>query len=181
MAQLIFPVEEWQKLFVELSLDEGRKLTVYPDTKGIPTVGIGFNLKANRTLPIIGRTIYSIGQRITDEECGKLFQWSVENVALDPIEKYLMKIYDKLNLVRRRALINLCFNMGINTLLDFTVSLRYLFNEDYITSANNFKKSKWYRQVKDRGVRVTHMIETGETHSEYTQFAKNNFPEINYP
>lgn len=179
--QLILTINEWQKVFVELSLDEGRKLVVYPDLKKIPTVGIGFNLRANRTFPIIGRTVSKIGERITDKECNQLFQWSVENVALTPIEKYLLDGYNTLSDVRKRALINLCFNMGINTLLDFKNSLYYLFKGDYSKSADNFKKSKWYRQVKSRGDRITDMIRDETISKDYIQFAKNNFPEIIYP
>ena len=179
--QLILTINEWQKVFVELSLDEGRKLVVYPDLKKIPTVGIGFNLRANRTFPIIGRTVSKIGERITDKECNQLFQWSVENVALIPIEKYLLDGYNTLSDVRKRALINLCFNMGINTLLDFKNSLYYLFKGDYSKSADNFKKSKWYRQVKSRGDRITDMIRNETISQDYIQFAKNNFPEIIYP
>lgn len=179
--KLILTINEWQKLFIELSFDEGRKLIVYKDLVGIPTVGIGFNLKANKTFPIIGRTISKIGERITDKECNQLFQWSVENVALTPIEKYLLDGYNTLSDVRKRALINLCFNMGINTLLDFKNSLYYLFKGEYSQSADNFKQSKWYRQVKSRGDRITDMIRNETISQDYIQFAKNNFPEIIYP
>ena len=57
-----------EKLFIELSYDEGIRLDVYNDSVGIPTVGIGFNLKAHKTYPIIGRDV-SLGETITLEEC----------------------------------------------------------------------------------------------------------------
>lgn len=179
--QLILTSNEWQKLFIELSFDEGRKLSVYKDSKGILTVGIGFNLKANKTYPIIGRTISKFGERITDKECNQLFQWSVENVALAPIEKYLLDGYNSLSSVRKRALINLCFNMGISTLLDFKNSLYYLFKGDYSKSSENFKRSKWYKQVAYRGDRITDMIKDESISLDYIKFAKQNFPNIIYP
>ena len=71
--------------------------------------------------------------------------------------------------------------MGISTLLDFKNSLYYLFKGDYDLAADNFKQSKWYRQVKNRGDRITDMIRDESISQDYIQFAKNNFQEINYP
>lgn len=102
-------------------------------------------------------------------------------MALTPIEKYLLDGYNTLSDIRKRALINLCFNMGISTLLDFRNSLYYLFKGDYSKSADNFKKSKWYRQVKGRGDRITDMIRDETISKDYKSFAKQNFPEIIYP
>jgi lysozyme len=158
---------ELKKLYCELVLDEGKKLKAYLDTKKIPTVGIGFNVRANDTTPIIGRKISRAGQVITEEECYKLYEWSIGHVAINPLLKNVPTIFNSLDDVRKRALINLCFNMGIGTLLDFKNTLGELREGDYEGAANNLIKSAWYRQVKTRGPRVVYMIRTGKPHSEY--------------
>lgn len=62
--KLLLTINEWQKLFIELSFDEGRRLTVYKDSKGIPTVGIGFNLRANKTFRLLEEEFRKLVSRL---------------------------------------------------------------------------------------------------------------------
>lgn len=169
-----------EKLFIELSYDEGIRLDVYNDSVGIPTVGIGFNLKAHNTFPIIGRTVSKVGETITLSECMKLFDWSLENVAIKPLEQYEPLLMSKLSPIRKRALINLCFNLGITKLLQFKQTLYYLSIGCYDKSAQQLKQSKWYKQVGKRGPRIVNMIKSETLAQDYINNA-NNYPTIIYP
>ena len=71
--------------------------------------------------------------------------------------------------------------MGINTLLDFKNALRYLYQENYPLAAKNLTRSRWYRQVKTRGPRITHMIQYDQVPDAYITFAKKNFKNLTYP
>lgn len=74
----------------------------------------------------------------------------------------------KLDGVRRDALIDLGFNLGVLTppetakLLTFKNTLKCLEEGRYEDAANNLVKSKWYEQVKERGVEIVAMMRTGE-------------------
>lgn len=159
--------EQYKLLFTELSLDEGMKLKVYSDTKGIKTVGIGCNIQAHDTKPIIGRKLTKIGETITKAECLELFKANLTDVCLIPLDLNLPVLTKQLDPVRLRALINLCFNMGWGTLSTFKNTLAYLQSKNYIKAAENLMDSKWYKQVKSRGPRVVYMIQYGRPHQEY--------------
>ena len=159
--------EQYKLLFDELSLDEGIRLNVYSDTKGIKTVGIGCNIQAHDTKPIIGRKLTKIGEQITKDECLLLFKANLIDVCLIPLDKNLPVLTKQLDPVRLRALINLCFNMGWGTLSTFKNTLAYLQSKNYIKAAENLVNSKWYKQVKTRGPRVVYMIQYGKHHPEY--------------
>ncbi len=159
--------EQYNLLFKELKLDEGYRLKVYKDAKNIKTVGIGFNIQAHDTTPIIGRKLTRVGEKINDSECLKLFKYSLESVALDPLDKYLPVLTKQLDSVRLRALINLCFNMGWGTLSDFKQTLNYLQAKNYSMVSKCLKSSLWYKQVASRGDRIAYMMECGKSHPYY--------------
>lgn len=166
-----------EKLFIELSYDEGIRLDVYNDSVGIPTVGIGFNLKAHKTYPIIGRDV-SLGETITLEECMILFHYTLDN-AIKELEQHEPILMSKLSLIRKRALINLCFNLGINGLLQFKQTLYYLSISNYEKASQQLKQSKWYKQVGKRGPRIVNMIKDETISQEYINHSKQ-FPFV-YP
>jgi len=159
--------EQFNLLYSELSLDEGVRLKVYYDTKKIKTVGIGCNLEAHDTTKIIGRKLYKVGDSITKNECKQLFDYTLNEVCLIPLDINLPVLTKQLDPVRLRALINLCFNMGWNSLSKFKNTLAYLQSKNYIKASENLKDSLWYSQVKSRGPRIVHMIQYGKPHPDY--------------
>lgn len=159
--------EQCDILFKELKLDEGYRLKVYKDSKGIKTVGVGFNIQAHDTLPIIGRKLTRVGEKINDSECLKLFKYSLESVALEPLDLHLPVLTKQLDQVRLRALINLCFNMGWGTLSQFKQTLSHLQAKNYSMVRECLKNSLWYKQVASRGDRIVYMMECGKPHPYY--------------
>ncbi len=155
--------KELDLLRQELIRDEGYQLKAYRDTKGIVSIGIGWNCQANNTIPLIGRKIDQVGESITNDECLKLFKWSVDNVGIKPLLKYLPDIYNSLSDVRKRALINLCFNMGIDTLLKFKPTLEHMRLGQFDDVAYHLERSLWYRQVGNRAKRIVHMFKYNNT------------------
>jgi lysozyme len=166
---MTLPKEQLDLLYKELSFDEGKKLKVYKDTKSILTVGIGCNIIANDTTPIIGRKLKKVGEAITEKECIQLFNYTLQKVAIDPLFKNLPVLTSQLDPVRLRALINLCFNMGWETLNDFKNTLHFLQSKNYVQAASNLKKSKWYRDVRSRGDRIVYMVQYGKSHPDYQE------------
>jgi lysozyme len=64
--------------------------------------------------------------------------------------------------VRQRVLINMCFNMGIRTLLTFKNTLRMMKAGEYEDAAMNMTHSAWYRQVGKRSKRLVDLMFKGE-------------------
>lgn len=145
--------ENLGQLQIELRVDEGFKREVYLDSKGIPSIGIGHNLRA-RPLPR-GWT-----PPLTDVQIYTLFQNDLQDDALGPLDLHL-PWWSTLDVVRQRVLANMCFNMGVNELLNFHNMLSACKSGDYDTAADQMKASEWYGQVGDRAVRLIAMMRVG--------------------
>lgn len=133
-----------EKLIDELVLDEGLRLRVYNDTKGIPTIGIGRNLLKG----------------ITREEAYHLANNDIEEVIAD-LDRAI-PWWVQLDEVRQRALTNLCFNMGVARLLGFHKMLQALQVADFVTAAAELLDSHWKTDVgTERSGRIHQMLLAG--------------------
>ncbi|WP_297814374.1 hypothetical protein [uncultured Helicobacter sp.] len=63
--------------------------------------------------------------------------------------------------VRKAALVDFDYNVGLGTLKTFKNTLRFFECGDYKQAAENMRKSKWFGQVKRRGVKNLCMVESG--------------------
>lgn len=131
-------------LRLQLIRHEGLRLRPYKDSVGLTTIGVGRNLEH------VGITreeaIYLLEHDIDTAvtACAERFQWFA---GLDPI--------------RQRALVDLCFNMGIGRLSEFKNTLRFFAEGNFDAAADNLMLSRWYTQVGSRGPRIVHMVRTG--------------------
>lgn len=137
-------------LIAELRRDEGVRYTVYKDTEGIPTTGVGHNLKA-KPLGLI--------YPLTDAEVDSILAMDLEEV-FDGLDKHLPWWRD-LSQARQRVLANMAFNMGINGLLEFKNTLDAVKKSHYDLAAANMLSSKWATQVGARAKRLAKMMVEG--------------------
>jgi lysozyme len=63
--------------------------------------------------------------------------------------------------VRKRAIQNMAFQLGIGGLMGFTATLPLIRDGHYSQAAANLRQSKWAGQTPSRAKRVIRMIETG--------------------
>ena len=136
----------------ELRRDEAVRDIVYLDSKGIPTIGVGHNCQAS---PLPADWV----QPLTDAQIDQLLNHDL-TVTFAGLDLHLAW-WRSLDEVRQRCIANMCFNMGIHTLLEFKNSLRFLQVGEYQHAASNFRQSKWFQQVGNRAVRICDAIETG--------------------
>jgi lysozyme len=71
----------------------------------------------------------------------------------------------RINEVRREALTNMIFNMGLPTFKTFKYMLKLIFNNndnDWDKVAAAARNSKWYKQTGERAHRICRELETGE-------------------
>ena len=123
---------------------EGLRLKAYNDILGIPTIGFGRNLG-------------DVG--ISKEEAIYLLRNDINRciVELCNHDWYLTQPQGV-----KKALINMCFNMGINRLLKFKKMIACLQSKDYTKAAIEALDSKWAQQVGGRAKDVALMIREGK-------------------
>jgi lysozyme len=144
--------ENLQKLIAELRRDEGVRYSVYKDTKGIDTVGVGHNLQAKPLPP-------GWKYPLNDTQVNSLLDDDLEDVFHD-LDRNLPWWTD-LNDVRQRVIANMCFNLGIAKLLGFRNTLVAMRQGKYGAAADGMLASAWATQVKGRAQRLADMMRKG--------------------
>ena len=139
-------------LIEELRRDEGFKHTEYLDSEGIPTTGVGHNLRVS---PLPDGWTYPLSD-------GQVNALLANDLALDfhDLDEHL-GWWRTLTYARQRVLANMCFNMGIHGLLGFKHMLGCITSNDYEGAAEAMLASKWANEVGDRSVRLADMMEAG--------------------
>jgi lysozyme len=131
-------------LKTQLIIDEGCKNKMYADSKGIPTIGIGHNL---RDVPISDRAVQVI------------FEDDVADAEKDV--RKLFPCFDSLSDVRKAVVLNLMFNLGYSRLALFTDTIKKINAGDYSGAADGMQYSLWYHQVGDRAKRLVDAMREG--------------------
>ena len=130
-------------LKLDLERDEGRKSTVYTDTMGVPTLGIGHNGSKPLSREAID-LIFSDDVRDAIEDLDRNIPWWTE-----------------LSESRQRALCNMCFQLGWPRLSGFQKMLEALKARDYAEAARQAGASMWATQAPTRAKRIIDMIREG--------------------
>jgi lysozyme len=128
----------------ELVRDEGLKLKPYRCTAGKLTIGVGRNLD-------------DVG--ISASEAMLLLEHDINRVIAKL--SYHLPWWSSLTDNRQRVLANMAFNLGIDGLLKFKNTLSYIQNGKYREAAKAMLESKWAKQVGERAVRLSKMMEAG--------------------
>jgi lysozyme len=123
--------------------EEGMRLRVYNDTEGIPTIGVGRNLR---------------DKGISREEALKMLADDIDDVlrVLETLPWWSM-----LDEVRQRVLADMAFNLGVSGLLQFEKMIAHIRRRAWDDAAEEMLRSKWSGQVGRRAHRLAQMMETG--------------------
>jgi len=139
-------------LINDLKRDEGEILHKYKDSLGNDTIGVGHLLRGSPLKKIIGVNKDVIS---SDES---------STILAHDVSKHSSQLYKRIPWLKeqpeviQRHMINMGFNLGVSGLLRFKKSINAIKDGDYNTAADGFEKSKWYRQVKGRAVRIVNDI-----------------------
>jgi len=128
----------------QLILHEGLRLKPYRCTAGKLTIGVGRNLE---------------DKGISHDEAMLLLRNDIAEVTAQ-LERF--DWFRALGPIRRKVLIDMCFNLGMAGLLGFQKMIEALKQGDYEAAADEMVYSRWYRQVGERGRRLERMMRTGE-------------------
>lgn len=144
---------EFEKYIIEiveqLKLDEGFTTDAFWDIKQW-TYGYGT------------RAVNGEGSKITREEALPLLI-SMTRDADSDLQRLMPATYKRLDIVRKQALVNMVFNMGIGSFSKFTRTLAEINKEkqDWKLIAQYARDSKWFKQVGARSIRICNELETG--------------------
>lgn len=119
--------------FIEMiKLHEGYRDRVYVDTTGNRTIGYGWNLS----------------QPICKEAAEAQLMHQLKDAEAQ-VRKHI-NFFDNLSQARQEVLIEMCFNMGIDTLLTFKNTLRLMEASNHEKAADQMLRSLWAQQVGQR-------------------------------
>ncbi len=136
-----------EKLIKMITRHEGVRSHVYKCSQDMETIGIG-------------RAIGPGGLGLSDDEISMLLANDINRV-IDELSASFPWFLE-LDEVRRDAIIDICFNLGITKLLNFKNALNSMEMRDFKAAAMHFYDSRWSRQVGDRADELCDMIQTGE-------------------
>jgi GH24 family phage-related lysozyme (muramidase) len=134
---------------------EGVRNKAYKDSKGIWTIGIGFNLErsdADKILASIGTTKKNLigGQVLSKEQISILFNTNYKTALNDAIN-WIPNLREHPKAVQL-IIIDFSFNLGATKLNKFPKAKKALIDKNYSVAAKELETSKWYKDVARRGV-----------------------------
>ena len=126
-----------QSLIEQLIDHEGEEEFAYQDTKTYWTIGCGRNIDKR------------CGKGLSKEEISYLLSNDITDVTneLHPFPWFLNQ-----DEVRKGILIELCFNMGLDGLLQFHQFIKSMMARDYDLANQNLLDSKWSKEVQPKRV-----------------------------
>lgn len=133
-------------LYPRLNREEGRKHAVYLDSRGIQTIGVGFNVDAAH------------GGGLDDVEIDFILARRVGKAAT---AAHLYPWFDNLDDVRQLVVVDMIFNMGPVTFAEFHQLHAALVRKDWKEAVAQMKDSRWQAQVGDRATKLEQIMETG--------------------
>lgn len=154
-----------ERLFKQLKHHEGMKRKMYKDSKGIPTIGIGFNLtdKSNiaflKSIGLSPREIFN-GKPLSDSQILKLYQHSVAQAQKDV--QSVIPNFNRHPESVKLVLIDMMFNLGKPRFKGFKKMIKAVNNQDYKTASDEMVDSLWYTQVKTRGKNLVKQMRGAE-------------------
>ena len=132
------------RLIDQLRIHEGVEKTVYNDSEGIPTIGVGRNLR---------------DRGLSDDEIDYLLSNDID-IVVDELDK-VMPWWKDLDEVRQRVLCDLVFNLGMPRFSGFKKSISHMKQQMWDQAADELLDSKWARQVGRRAHTLSEMMRTG--------------------
>lgn len=141
---------------------EGVRPHVYLDSRGIPTVGIGFNLMrpdAKDMLLRVNANYDNIKNGTDDlnaQQIKKLFEMCMQ-IAYKDVKQY-MPSFDNLPRNIKLGLLDMSFNLGYGRLSKFVKTKQFIASGDYRSAASELKNSKWATQVGKRAEKIINLF-----------------------
>lgn len=161
---------------------EGKRNTVYKDSRGIPTIGVGFNLNredSNALLTQVGANPGQIkrGQsKLSNKQINTLLNKDLKKSKEDA--KQLVKNFTSLPREVQGVLIEMVFNLGKFGLAKFKKFLDYINKNDWKKASIEMLDSDWSKQVGRRSKTLSNIISSQGSYGDLSN-AKNVYDKLN--
>ncbi len=136
--------QDRQRFVDQLIEDEGLRLTVYRDSLGIETIGVGRNIR---------------DKGISHAEAMLLLDHDIDEVVTDLAESFPWFV--TLDPVRQRVVANMRFQFGAHGFRKFKQMLAAMTAGDYVKAGEQMATSLWATQVPMRATRLITRMVTG--------------------
>lgn len=131
----------------DLINDEGRRKSVYKDSRGYFTIGVGRCVDAR------------LNCGLSPDEQDLLLDNDIQHVLTLCSRQTWYRALDTDN--RRRACLNMVFNLGLGHFLGFSTFINLLEKKKFAAAADDLKTTAWHKEVGDRAVRIEALIRNG--------------------
>jgi len=133
------------KLIDQVKTDEGLELKPYYCSEGKLTIGYGRNLEA---------------RGIRQSEADMMLKNDLKEVVADL--KRRLPFFDGLNAARKRALVNMGFQLGVPGLLKFKKMLKAVEDGDWELAEKQALASQWAQQTPNRAKKIAARLRSGK-------------------
>ena len=138
-------IKELKKMLIR---HEGEVNHAYEDSEGYITIGIGRLIDKRKGGGIShAEAMYLLDNDIIEatSQCQREFPW-----------------FHLLDDARQLVVLNMVFNMGITTFKKFKKTIYFIKIGDYSAASKEMLDSQWRRQVGNRALELSRIMETGE-------------------
>ena len=143
-------------IYSQLRRDENTILHVYPDSRGIDSIGTGHNLIAN-PLP------FDVSHGITQTQSDQILYADVARITAQLlVDIPWLATLQKNDVPRFGVFQNMAFNMGDGGIMEFHHDLADTHAGLYDQAAIDMSQSLWYIQVGARAQRLCQQMRTGQ-------------------
>lgn len=140
-----------EKLKESLKMDEGIVASVYLDSLGYKTFGIGHLITKNDP-----ENHLNVGAKVSVKRIEEVFEKDLMITLKDC--KTIYPEFDTYPDEVQLVLGNMCFNLGKNRLLKFIKMNNAVRKRDWKGMTREMKNSRWYKQVPNRANRLINRI-----------------------
>ena len=134
-----------EALKAHLIAREGLRLKPYKCPQGKLTLGVGRNIEDNG---------------ITTEEAMYLLTNDIHNTIEE--WEYVFEDFPDLPVNAQLVLADMCFNLGLPTLLEFKKMLKAIEEEKWEEAGKQVLDSRYAKQVGERAIYNAHLLETAD-------------------
>ncbi len=154
-----------ERLRALIAEHEGRRATAYKDSRGIPTVGVGFNLTrpdARQKISALGVNYDLLCQTtvtLTDAQIDTLLDADIAGALADA--RVCVGNFDALPEPAQMVVVDMIFNLGAAGFSKFKKMIGALEQGNLEQASKEMQDSAWYAQVKERGVADVALMRSG--------------------
>lgn len=153
-----------QDIIRNIENEEGVRYKRYKDSEGYITVGIGHNMDnpdSKRIWREAGVTeswgsVYSGIATLSKLSAEKLLKYQL-TMTINEL-KAIFPTFDSFSYPRKKALINMHYQLGDYKFKKFSKTIEHINNGDFYEAALQMKHSKWAKQTPARVKRITSLM-----------------------